>query len=219
MRLVAESKGTSSSRSWACSRSARQSSPASVGASQQRDLGGVADRVTVGGDVGVVAQHRGSPELARVDAVGEVDLDHPHLVGGERAGLVRGDHAGAAQGLDGGQAPHQRVLAGHAPHADGEGEGGDRRQTLGHDGHGERDRHLDDLVDLEPRTAQAGEAAPSPTTTSDSARPSRSRPGLERRLHGVGRGGEVGDAAHLGPVNPVATTTPRPRPARTVVPV
>ena len=41
-----------------------------------------------------------------------------HLVGGERAGLVRADHRRAAERLDRRQTAHDRVLLRHAPSAE-----------------------------------------------------------------------------------------------------
>jgi hypothetical protein len=160
------------------------------------------------GDVGVVAQHRGPPQLVRVDTVGGVHLDDAHLVRGERAGLVRRDHARAPQRLDRRETTHQRVLAGHAPHADRERERRDGGQALGDDRHGEGDRHLEHLVHLEaPHPAQPANANARTTTTSDrrAAEPFQAR--LERGLHGVGRAARSA-MRPTSVAEPVATTTP-----------
>mmetsp|Transcript_31498 Transcript_31498/g.100343 ORF Transcript_31498/g.100343 Transcript_31498/m.100343 type:complete len:747 (+) Transcript_31498:177-2417(+) len=45
------------------------------------------------------------------------ELLDAHLVGRQGAGLVRADHGGAAQGLDGGQLAHDGVALGHLPGA------------------------------------------------------------------------------------------------------
>ncbi len=68
-----------------------------------------------------------------------------HLVERERAGLVRADHRGAAEGLDGRELLHDRAIARHATHAQRQRDGNDRRQSLGDRRDRERDGGEQDL--------------------------------------------------------------------------
>ena len=61
-------------------------------------------------------------------------LDHLHPVQGQRAGLVDAQHGDTAQRLHGRQLPDHHLTAQHAGHADRQGGGRDRRQSLGHGG-------------------------------------------------------------------------------------
>ncbi len=65
------------------------------------------------------------------------DLHHCHRVLRQRAGLVRANHRRAAECLDCRQLPDQRVMLDHPLHAEGQADGDDRRQPLGHGGNGE----------------------------------------------------------------------------------
>ena len=69
-----------------------------------------------------------------------------HGVGGQGTGLVRTDHIDRAEYLDAGQPPHQRLLPCHALHADGQGDGDNRRQPLGNGRHGDTDSRLHHVV-------------------------------------------------------------------------
>ena len=64
-----------------------------------------------------------------------------HLVAGQGAGLVRTDHRGGTQRLHRRQAPDDGVAGGHAPHADGHGDGDHRQQAFGDHAHGQRHHH------------------------------------------------------------------------------
>ena len=137
--------------------------------------------------------------MLRVDTVAGVDLDDTHLVRGERAGLVGRDHARAPQRLHGRQTAHERVLAGHATHADGERERRNCGKSFGDDRHRERNRHLDDLAHLEAaHPTQPGQREPKPDDDERQAATQTFQSRLQRCLHGVGCGGEVGDATDLG---------------------
>ena len=70
-------------------------------------------------------------------------LGDSHLVGGERAGLVRADDRRAAERLHRRQRAHDRVLARHPPRAERETRRDHRRQTLGDRRHRERHRDLE----------------------------------------------------------------------------
>ena len=80
-----------------------------------------------------------------------------HHVGGESAGLVRADDGGAAQGLHGGQRPHDGVLLGHPARAQREAGRDDGGEALGDGGDGERHGDLE-VIDgaLHPRAAVRG---------------------------------------------------------------
>lgn len=129
---------------------------------QQRALGGVADerlrprRALLGGrERGVVAQHGGEREVAEqvgvllerlgglerlvaVEVGAQRHAHDAHAVLGEGARLVRADDGGAAQRLDGRQAAHERLVAGHALHAQRHGDGGGGGQALGDHRDGQR---------------------------------------------------------------------------------
>mmetsp|Transcript_12653 Transcript_12653/g.39934 ORF Transcript_12653/g.39934 Transcript_12653/m.39934 type:complete len:787 (+) Transcript_12653:1142-3502(+) len=64
---------------------------------------------------------------------------HGHAVLGERAGLVRGDHGGGAQGLDGLEVLDKHVLGVHALGREGEGHSHRGEEALGHVGHDDAD--------------------------------------------------------------------------------
>lgn len=138
---------------------------------QQRALGGVAHDAPLVGlllEVGVVAEHAGAdrqrqrgvvlgvddpvvePAVAQrfVAHPGDVEYvigaDHPlhgHFVAGEGAGLVGTDHRHRAQGFHRRQAPDDRVALGHALHAQGQGDGHDRRQAFGNRRSGQGHHH------------------------------------------------------------------------------
>ena len=75
-------------------------------------------------------------------------LDHGHLVLRQRAGLVRADHRGAAQRLDGGEFADQRMVLDHPLHPQGEADGHDRRQAFGNGGDGEAHRGHEQIDDV-----------------------------------------------------------------------
>jgi hypothetical protein len=83
-------------------------------------------------------------------------LDDVHLVAGEGARLVRADEGRRAQGLDGLEAAHECVPAGHELGRPGEREGDRRQQPLRH----ECDRHTDREEEAEARldAEQQGDA-------------------------------------------------------------
>jgi hypothetical protein len=139
----------------------------------------------------------GAPDLELL--AGDQDAPRRHLVLGQRAGLVRADDRRAAQGLDGGQPPHERVAPRHALHADGQRDGDHGGQRLGHRGDAEgdaEDQHLDE-----------GEPARQPEH--DDARHHREAGPrqrgadavevlLQRRARGLHRLEQPGDAAEFG---------------------
>ncbi len=75
---------------------------------------------------------------------GRPDSHDRHLSRGQRPGLVGADDGGGAQGLDGGQAAHERMPSRHAAHADRQRDGGHGRQCLRHRGDGQGDAALQD---------------------------------------------------------------------------
>ena len=72
--------------------------------------------------------------------VGGGDGAHRHLVAGQRAGLVRADHGGGAEGFDRRQLADDGVGRRHPPHAEAQAHGDDGGQRLGDRGDGERHR-------------------------------------------------------------------------------
>ncbi|KAI3492974.1 hypothetical protein L1887_42349 [Cichorium endivia] len=72
--------------------------------------------------------------------------DDGHLVGGERAGLVRADDRDRAERLDRRQLLDDGLAVRHAQHAERERDGDDDGQALGDGGYGER--HADALCEL-----------------------------------------------------------------------
>ena len=80
-----------------------------------------------------------------------------HHVGGESAGLVRADNAGATKGLNRGKAPHNGVLGSHPPGSESETGGDDGGEALrdGSDGEGNGDLEVVD-GSLDPGTTVGG---------------------------------------------------------------
>jgi hypothetical protein len=81
------------------------------------------------------------------------DRLHGHLVLGQRAGLVRTDHGGAAQGLDRAQPADQRVALHHSLHAQCQGDRDHGGQALRNRGNRQTDggqEHLDHLAPAQP---------------------------------------------------------------------
>ena len=77
------------------------------------------------------------PALGTVAAAADLDQRaagrdraHRHLVAGQRAGLVGADHGGGAERLDRRQLAHDRMRGRHAPHAEAQAHGDDRRQRF-----------------------------------------------------------------------------------------
>jgi hypothetical protein len=126
--------------------------PALGGQGEQGTLSGIADQGAIA-DTAVVAEGGGdqqglqvpgrSPALGGDGALRSVALAADrqamiaveggaggHLVEGQGAGLVRADHRGAAEGLDGRQLLDNGPLLGHALHPQGEGHRDHRGQPL-----------------------------------------------------------------------------------------
>ena len=114
-------------------------------------------------------RHTVDGEVAFRDVAAAADLDqragredraYRHLVAGQRAGLVGADHRRGAERLDGRQLAHDGVGRRHAPHADAQSHGHDRRQRLGDGGdrqrHGEQEEAEDDVEGEGGRTEQPG---------------------------------------------------------------
>merc|ERR1719305_1698285 len=90
--------------------------------------------------------------------IGESEhLADGHHVGGECAGLVRADNAGATEGLDRWKAPHNCVLGSHPPGSKSKAGGDDSRETFRDGGDGKGDGDLE-VVDgsLDPGATVSG---------------------------------------------------------------
>jgi hypothetical protein len=109
-----------------------------AGAHERQERGPPRVAVYLGGQrklaVGTVARTAGAHLAVR-----DHDALRRHLVASERARLVGADHRRGAQGLDGGQPADDRVARRHAPDADGERDGDDRRQPFRDDADGKGD--------------------------------------------------------------------------------
>merc|ERR1712223_1241970 len=103
----------------------------------------------------------GSSDLKLLKVSGLVSegehLADGHHVGGECAGLVRADDAGAAESLDRREAPHNSVLGSHPPGSKSKAGGDDGGQTLRDGGDSESDGDLE-VVDgsLDPGATVSG---------------------------------------------------------------
>ena len=103
---------------------------------------------------GLVASDDGRPD-GFVSGAGQLDppgggddLADRHLVLGEGAGLVGGDHGDRAEGLHRVEVLHDRVAARHGLHADGEHQRQDRGQALRHCRHRQGDPEQQDVDGL-----------------------------------------------------------------------
>ena len=106
-----------------------------------------------------------------------------HLVARQRPGLVEAEHLDRAEVLDGVEAPDEDALPSHVPDAEGERGGGDRRESLGDGGDGERGRdeqHLERPVAVQDPQAEHGRARP--RAEEHELGPHRVEVALERRL-------------------------------------
>ena len=80
------------------------------------------------------------------------NLNHPHVAGCQRPGLVRADHRRGAERFDGRQPPHQRAASRHPMEPNGQRDGHDGRQAF----RDRRDRQGDPGLDASrPRAARA----------------------------------------------------------------
>ncbi|MNM73125.1 hypothetical protein D3C81_848430 [compost metagenome] len=94
---------------------------------QGRGLGDV-DGLPIGADV---AQRRVA-DAADIEYLAGADHSlHGHFVAGQGPGLVRADHRHRAEGFHRRQTADDRLPLRHALHAEGEGDGHERRQALG----------------------------------------------------------------------------------------
>ena len=125
---------------------------------------------------------------------------HGHAVGGQGAGFVGANHTDGAQGFHRREATHQGVVAGHALHRQGQGQGDRGQQALGHEGHDDADgKHQAFLAtDADEQPAgQKGEGAHGQGHRGDRAHdPGHLQFQGAGRAHGGGR--EVGHLAKLG---------------------
>ena len=152
-------------------------------------------------------------EVALRDVAAAADLDqragredrpHRHLVAGQRAGLVGADHGRGAERLDRRQLAHDGVGGRHAPHAEAQPHGHDRRQRLGD--RRDRERHGEQEQAENGVEVQHG-AAEQPGREHDGADPQHDDAEalagaveflLQRRRLLLGGFQQAGDAADLG---------------------
>ncbi len=164
----------------------------------QTDLEGIA---RVPAWLGIGGEDHGPVGASRV---GRVELVDGHRVLGQGAGLVGRDGRHRPERLDGGQLAHDGVAVAHALGSERERQGEDRRQSLGHRGHGDGDREQQgfvevvDAFDADPGDGQDDRECCDPA---GDAVPEVLHAPLERCSFGLDGGEHGGDAAHgrLGP--------------------
>ena len=105
----------------------------------------------VGREVGCGVDGDAAGQQVHVDTLLREACHHPHLVLGERSGLVGADHGGGAHGLAGVELAHEVVLLQHLAHAQGQAHRNAHGQSFGHghhdEGHGNHDgvdQHLEE---------------------------------------------------------------------------
>ncbi|GIU89850.1 MAG: hypothetical protein KatS3mg010_0949 [Acidimicrobiia bacterium] len=128
------------------------------------------------------------------------DLLDGHPVLGQRPGLVGSDHGGAAQRLDGGQPPDDRVATCHAPHPERERDREHDREALRDRRDRERDRREEHVVDRLAEQDSGRERDDRRDPDRDPDHPCEARhPLLEGRLLGRLGADHPGDLAERGP--------------------
>ena len=130
-------------------------------------------------------------------AVRCLDADNRHLVAGQGSGLVGADHRDRTDGLDGRKAADDGMALRHGPDADGQRDGGDRRQAFRNGGHS----HADNRHEQGCKRMAAEEIPPGQQDRGGQNDQQREPAGKvihllhERRLQGLHAGQKPADAA------------------------
>ena len=174
--------------------------PQGPGEAQKRDLGRVADGNRVAGaEVRVVAQGGDLGQFGDRAAVLQPHLLGSHPILGECPGLVRADVGHRAERLHRGEPPGQRLLLDHGRGTLGQCDRHHRGQCLRDGCHRQRDgcqQHLHGILPAQQAGCQHDETDHDHRDRDDGAEAGQSL--LQRRLHPLGAGHQVGDLAELG---------------------